>query len=526
MAKELGWQTGCSRPTLDIRTHTGDAPPPLCRLAFCLKLAGTKTEGPAGPVNQMTDDTPIWQWNAAAIAEATHSGKVSALEVTEAAIARMHAVNPPLNAVVEDLADEALAEATALDNGTAPKRPLHGVPVTIKINVDQKGRATSNGVAAFRDLIAPEDAPIVRNLKRAGAIVIGRTNTPEFSFRADTDNPLFGRTHNPWGTHLSAGGSSGGAGSAVMAGIGALAHGNDIGGSLRFPASANGAVTVKPGLGRVPAWNPSQQAERGLLAQSMSVQGLLARTATDLQLTMPSLIEPDPRDPFHVPMPWRSAQPDTPIRVAFTRDDFGFGTHPAVTTALENAASALSNAGYAVEEVDPPLVQEAAEVGYRAILSEMKALSGADMQRLGSDTLNMIFDEYHRQFPPYEASELLAVFAKRTHYARQWSIFLEQYPLVLTPFLLAPFFTAGRDAAGADGVREALGQSHWSFLMNFIGLPAGNMPTHVAELPSGAQPIGVQIVGRRWREDMIVDAMAAIEETVPPVCTELWQRMA
>ena len=476
-------------------------------------------------MSQTTPKTPLWQWSATDIARATRAGEISALEVTEAAIARMEAANPALNAVVESLADDARAEAAALDAGAA-RGPLHGVPVTIKINIDQTGHATSNGVAAFRDLIAPDDAPVVRNLKKAGAVVIGRTNTPEFSFRADTDNPLFGRTHNPWGAHLSAGGSSGGAGSAVMAGIGALAHGNDIGGSLRFPASANGAVTVKPGLGRVPAWNPSQHAERGLLAQLMSVQGLLARTAADLTLSMPSLIAPDPRDPYHVPVPWQGAKAGGPIRVAFSRDDLGFGMHPEVATALDKAAAALTAAGYAVEEVDPPLVREAAEVGYRALLGEVKVLLGPDIQRYGSDTVNAIFAEYHRQYPPYEGEDLLAMLAKRTHYARQWSLFTEDYPLVLTPFLLTPFFTAGRDTEGAEGVREALGQSHWSFLMNFIGLPAGNLPTHIADLPKGPQPIGVQIVGQRWREDLVVDAMTAIEQTIPPVCTTLWQRSA
>ncbi|WP_375688509.1 amidase [Pseudooceanicola sp. LIPI14-2-Ac024] len=472
----------------------------------------------------MSDSAPLWQWSATEIASATRQGTQSAAEVTEAAIARMDAVNPALNAVVESLADEARAQAAALDTHDGPKGPLHGVPVTFKINVDQKGHATSNGVPAFKEIIAPEDAPVVRNLKAAGAVIIGRTNTPEFSFRADTDNPLYGRTYNPWGRHISAGGSSGGAGSAVMAGIGALAHGNDIGGSLRFPASANGAVTVKPGLGRVPAWNPSQKAERGLLAQSMSVQGLIARNAADLHLSMPALIAADPRDPFHVPLPWRGAPLDGPIRVAVTRDDFGFGLHPDVATALDKAASALSNAGYAVEAVDPPLARETAEVGYRALMGEVKALTGNDIQTYGSAELNAIFEAYYKEFPPYEGTEELAVMAQRTHYARQWSLFLKDYPLVLTPFLLAPFFTAGRDAEGAEGAREALGRAHWSFVMNFTGLPAGNMPTHVADLPTGPQPIGVQIAGRRWREDLIVDAMQAIEAEIPPVCTRLWRQ--
>ena len=473
----------------------------------------------------MKKTQPIWQQSAATIAEATKSGELSVLEVTEAAIARMEEVNPGLNAVVENLADEARAEAKALDESDAPKGPLYGVPITIKINVDQKGHSTSNGVPAFKDIIAPADAPIVCNLKAAGAIVIGRTNTPEFSFRADTDNPIYGRTYNPWGKHLSAGGSSGGAGSAVMGGIGALAHGNDIGGSLRFPASANGAVTVKPGAARVPAWNPSQKSERGLLAQLMSTQGLIARNAADLNLSMPSLIGPDARDPFHVPLPWRGETISGPIRVAVSRDDFGFGMHPDVSTALDAAASALSDTGYAVEEAEPPLAREAGEIGYRALMGEVKELLGPDINQFGSGTLNKIFDEYYAHFPPYEGKEELEMMAKRTHYSREWALFLEKYPLVLTPFLLKPFFTTGRDAEGSEGALDALGHSHWSFIMNFTGLPAGNIPTHIADLPTGKQPIGVQIVGQRWREDLIVDAMEAIETKIPPVCSQLWQQM-
>ncbi|WP_421854097.1 amidase family protein [Oricola sp.] len=473
----------------------------------------------------MALEKPLWQWSARDITHGIGMGKVTAVQVTEAALSRMQDVNPGLNAVVENLADQALSEAAALDAADGPRGPLHGVPVTIKVNVDQKGLATTNGVAAFAQNIAPDDAPVVKNLKKAGAIIIGRTNTSEFSFRADTENALHGRTYNPWGKHISAGGSSGGAGSAVMAGIGTLAHGNDIGGSLRFPASANGAVTVKPGLGRVPAWNPSQKAERGMLAQSMSVQGLIARSAADLQTSMPALIAGDPHDPFHVPLPWRGADIAGPIRVAFTKSDFGFGMHPDVTTALEAAAAALSDAGYAVEEVEPPLAQETGDVGYRTLLSEVHTLMGPDLRQHGSGDINSIFDEYHRQFPLFHGAEQVKMLAKRTYYAREWSLFLEDYPLVLTPFLLQPFFSAGHDLQGAEGVRDALGHSYWSFAMNFVGLPAGNIPTHIADLPQGPQPIGVQIAGRRWREDLILDAMEAIEARIPPVCTKLWTHM-
>lgn len=472
-------------------------------------------------------DQPLWQLSASRIAALVRSGDLSAEEVARATVARMRATNPALNAVVEDLGDSAVDAARAIDQARARGQtlgPLAGVPVTIKVNVDQKGHATTNGVPAYRDVIAPDDAPVPANLKRAGAIVVGRTNTPEFSFRAETDNPLHGRTRNPWGDHVSPGGSSGGAGSAVMAGMCAIAHGNDIGGSLRFPAAAAGAVTVKPGLGRVPAWNPSQKAERGMLAQSMSVQGLIARTTADLALAMPALIAPDPRDPFHVPLPWAGPRLDGPIRVAFTRDGAGFDMHPDVEAALLAASDALTDAGYQVVETAVPLIRESATDGFRALMGEVKALMGPDIDTKGSDTLKAIFAEYYRQFPPFEGTNLLLAMARRSHYARAWSLFLQDYPLVLTPFQQQPFYRPLRDTEGADGVREVLGSALYSFSMNFMGLPAGCVPARLARLPQGEQPIGVQIVGRRWREDLIVDAMAAVEARVGMMADQLFQR--
>lgn len=471
----------------------------------------------------------IWRLDATETVAHTHSGALTAEECVSASISRMDTVNPALNAVVENLSSQALERAQALDKARAAGAvpgPLHGVPVTIKINVDQAGHASSNGVVALKDLIAPADAPVVENLQKAGAIIIGRTNTPEFSFRADTDNPLFGRTHNPWGRHISPGGSSGGAGAAVMAGIGGLAHGNDIGGSLRFPAAANGAVTVKPGLGRVPAYNPSQSAERGILAQSMSVQGLLTRSAADLHLSMPSMIAPDPRDPFHVPLPWRGKPLDGPIKVAFTKNTFGYDLHPEVEAALDDARDALVDAGYIVEEVEPPNVFDAGRTGYRALMGEVYSLMKKDVDAAGSQTVRDIFEVYFQEFPPFLETELLQMMAKRTHYAREWSLFMEQYPLVLTPFLPQPFFKPNRDTEGAEGVHEVLGCAVYSYAINYLGLPAGCVPSRLADLPTGPQPINVQIVARRWREDLAVDACAAIESRAGRMCDMLWERMA
>ena len=467
----------------------------------------------------------IWRLNAAELAKLTRAGDLSTTEAVQSAIDRMHALNPSLNAIVEDLSNEALTRAQALDAARtqgALLGPLHGVPVTIKVNVDQKGHATTNGVAALKDLIAPDDAPVVTNLLKAGAVVIGRTNTPEFSFRADTDNPLYGRTHNPWGRQISPGGSSGGAGVAVMTGMGALAHGNDIGGSLRFPAAANGAVTVKPGLGRVPAWNPSQKAERGLLAQLMSVQGLITRSAADLHAAMPSLIAPDLRDPFHVPLPWRQDDPDLPVRVAFTKNTFGYELHPEVEKALDTARDALIDAGYIVEEIDPPNVFECGRIGYRALMGEVLTLMKSDVEAAGSATIQQIFATYFQEFPPIVGPELIRALGERSRYAREWSLFLEDYPLVLSPFLPQPFFKPDRDTEGADGVHEVLGCAVYSYAMNYLGLPAASVPVRLAELPTGPQPINVQIAARRWREDLAVDAADAIEARVGRMSERLW----
>ncbi|MDA7964979.1 amidase family protein [Ruegeria sp.] len=473
--------------------------------------------------------TNIWRLSATDLTALTRTGDLSVEDAVQSTLDRMDQANPALNAVVEDLRVEAQERARQLDQARAngaETGPLHGVPVTIKINVDQKGHATSNGVIALKEAIAPDDAPIVTNLLNAGAVVIGRTNTPEFSFRADTDNPLHGRTHNPWGRHISPGGSSGGAGAAVMAGIGALGHGNDIGGSLRFPAAANGAVTVKPGLGRVPAWNPGQKAERGLLAQSMSVQGLLARSAADLHLSMPSLIAPDPRDPFHVPLPWRSKDIDAPIRVAFTKNTFGYALHADVEAALDTARDALTDAGYLVEEIDPPDVFECGRNGYRALMGEVLTLMRGDIEAAGSQTIRDIFEVYFQEFPPILETDLLRMMAKRSHYAREWSLFMQTYPLVLSPFLPQPFFKPDRDTEGAEGVHEVLGCAVYSYAMNFLGLPAACVPARLAELPTGPQPINVQIAARRWREDLAVDAAAAIESRVGQMAPILWDRMA
>ncbi|MBM3573038.1 MAG: amidase, partial [Alphaproteobacteria bacterium] len=252
----------------------------------------------------MTQD--IWRMDAVDLAAAIRAKKISAREAVGAALQRMERVNPAVNAVTAPLADQAVKAAEAADREIAAEArlgPLHGVPVTIKENVDQAGCATPNGVAAYRDLMAAADSPPVANWRAAGAIIVGRTNTPAFSMRWDTDNALRGRTFNPWSHGHTPGGSSGGAAAALAAGIGHLAHGNDYGGSIRYPAYCCGVAGIRPSLGRVPAFNGTAPAERPMTLQLMSVQGPLARRVRDLRIGLAAMAAGDPRDPNWVPVP-------------------------------------------------------------------------------------------------------------------------------------------------------------------------------------------------------------------------------
>ncbi|MDU6746313.1 MAG: amidase family protein, partial [Bradyrhizobium sp.] len=234
-------------------------------------------------------DMPLWRWSATQLASAIRNKEITSREAVTACLDRIASINPELNAVVSVQADDALAAADLADHMVAAGTtlgPLHGVPVTTKINVDQAGLPTTNGIVAFKDNIAKDDAPVVANLRRAGAVIIGRTNTPAFSMRWFTDNELHGRTLNPWRPDRTPGGSSGGAAVAAATGMCAIAHGNDGGGSIRYPAYCTGTVGLRPSFGRVPAFNGTAPSERQLSLQLISVQGAITRNVADARLAL------------------------------------------------------------------------------------------------------------------------------------------------------------------------------------------------------------------------------------------------
>jgi len=463
--------------------------------------------------------TDLWALSAADQARLIRTRAASAREVVSSVIARHRATHAAINAVVELREDEALAAADAAD--AAVKRgealgPLHGVPVTIKVNVDQAGHATTNGVVAFKDQIAAGDSPVVANLRRAGAIPMGRTNTPAFSYRFFTDNALHGRTLNPRNPALTPGGSSGGASASVAVGVGSIAHGNDLGGSIRYPAYAVGVAGIRPSFGRVPAFNGTAPEERPITLQLMSVQGPLARTVADLRLALAAMAGPDPRDPWHCPVPLELPPPPRPWRIAFST----LGASEPVEAALRQAAGWLADAGCAVEEVALPRFEEAAELWRGLIMTEGERAMWPAIETFGDAAIKAAYAGWAANVPSLDPAAFAAGLARRTSIWRDWQVFLSAYAAALLPVSLAPPFPQDLDQGGAEAGARILAAQAPLYVFNLLGLPGLSVPT--ATMHDGI-PLGVQLVAARFREDIclhlgeVIEARAGVTGPIDPV---------
>ena len=453
----------------------------------------------------------IWRWDASRIAAAIAAREIRARDAVEACIARMHAVNGAINAVTVDLSAQALDLADRADRavrrgGALP--PLHGVPITIKENVDQAGSATTNGVVAYRDAIAHEDHAVVANLKKAGAIAIGRTNTPAFSMRLDTVNDLRGRTHNPWKRGITPGGSSGGASASVAAGIVPLAHGNDIAGSVRYPAYCCGLAGLRPSFGRVPAFQPSLKSERAISAQLMSVQGPLARTVNDVKLGFHAMAAGDARDPWWVPVPFDG--PPLPRRftvVSDAGDLDGVAPSPPIAKALEDAARWLVEAGYERVEEKTPGFGAAARLWFEMHVPEFRHFMQADFQRDGDDGIRIAMSHLAALAPDLAHADHLRALAQRTRLQRDWWLALERVPLVLAPVCAVPAYPVGFDVESAERTERVWRECSTLMALPVLGLPGLSVATGLAD----GVPVGVQVVAPRFREDLCFAAGEAIE---------------
>ena len=457
----------------------------------------------------MTDLSALWKLSASEVAHMVRSQTVSATEVARSALDRLDAVNPDLNAVVECRPDEVLARALHIDQAIARGEdpgPLAGVIVATKVNVDHAGYATTNGLRSQANLIAQTSSPVVDSLLSAGAIAIGRTNTPAFSYRWFTGNLLHGATRNPHDASLTPGGSSGGSASAVAAGICQLAHGTDIAGSIRYPAYACGIHGLRPSLGRVAAYNATAAVDRAIGGQIMAVSGPIARTIADLRLGLQAMARPDARDPWWVPAPLEG--PTLPRRVAMCLRPDGMDTQAEVCNALLDAAARLKDAGWEVEEVAnlPPL-KEAVPIqvalwmgdGYEALVEAARqegdpgAIAALAGQAAIAKSLSL---------PDFSSA-----LSRRLGIARAWQLFLERYPVVLLPVCAELPFANDLDLQGPEAYERV-----WRAQMTMIALPVTGLPAiSVNTGMVGRTPVGVQLVAGRFREDMCLAAGADIE---------------
>ena len=334
----------------------------------------------------------LWKLTAQTITDMVKWGDVSAREVIESHFDRLNEVNPSLNAVVQVCDNDAFLAADEIDKKISAGEPLGvlaGVPVTVKVNTDQIGYSTTNGLTLQKNLIANEDNPVVSNLRRADAIIIGRTNTPAFSLRWFTRNTLHGHTKNPINPAITPGGSSGGAASAVAAGIGALGHGTDIAGSIRYPAYACGIHGLRPSLGRVAAHNFSSP-DRFIGAQLMAVSGPLARTIGDLRLGLKALSVPDHRDPWSMGMPLELGSFKKTLAICDTPENLM--VDPRIKKAIKQAALKFEAVGWNVEQVSLPPLRSAMENQLKLWAAEMAHGAAKLVKKENDPDANLIYN--------------------------------------------------------------------------------------------------------------------------------------
>ncbi len=451
----------------------------------------------------------LWRLSARELAGAIRDGEVSSREVVEAHLARVAAVNPAVNALTVVFAEEARQAADVADAARAarqPLGPLHGVPFTIKENIDLAGSPTTQGIVAFADAVPAADAPAVAQLKAAGAIPLGRTNMPEGALRWHTDGVLRGPTRNPWDPGRSPGGSSGGEAVALATGMTPLGLGSDYGGSVRTPSQWCGTTALRPSQGRV-AGARALPPEPSLTRQLFAVNGPMARRVADLRLALGAICGPDPRDPGWVPAPLQGPPLATPVQVAVTVDPAEQGCDPAVAAGVRRAAEALAEAGYRVAEVEPPRIAEGAALWAALITAEARLAEATVRPLLGPDA-QRFNDLLLASAPALDHAGYVAGFATRAAIVRAWSLFQADWPLVLGPVATIAPPPVGFDLADADAEARVVRAHRLTTLVNLLGLPSVAVPVGLAD----GLPQGVQLIAPRFREDLCLDAAQAIED--------------
>lgn len=466
--------------------------------------------------------TELCLMSAVEMAQAVRTRDVSVVALTDTVLARIEQFNPRLNAYCTPMADEARAAALGADAALAAgveTGPLHGVPVSVKDNLYVKDSRTTFGSKLQEHDVTREDCPLVERLRQAGAIIVGRTNSPEFGWKGVTDNRVFGVTRNPWNTDLTPGGSSGGGSTAVAAGLGPIGIGTDGGGSLRIPAAFCGLVGHKPSYGRVPTWP-------GVSVGSLRHIGGMTRTAEDSALLLDVISGPDDRDPECLPASGVSYLSEIErgvegIRVAWS-PNLGYATvDPEVSRLCEQSALRLAEAGAIVERVDLDWADP--YDSWRVFFY------GATAARLGRivDKQGHLLDPGLRacvenavQLTGLDYSDALT---RRNEFWHQVRRVYESFDLLITPTLPVPPFAVGQNNADPFPGQN-FGELQWvqfTYPFNLTGQPACSVPAGWTE--SGL-PVGMQIIGRRFDDALVLRAAWAFEQ-IQPWCDH-WPELA
>ncbi|HEY7253918.1 MAG TPA: amidase [Methylomirabilota bacterium] len=459
--------------------------------------------------------TPDLVWlPAQEVAGLIRAKKVSPVEVVDAVLARIERLNPALNCfatvTAEEARDAAIAAEVAVMTGEA-LGPLHGVPVSIKDLLFTRRVLTTGGSRLFADHVPEEDAVAVERLKGAGAIIVGKTTTPEFGHKAVTESPLLGITRNPWNPALTSGGSSGGAAVAVATGLGPLAVGTDGGGSIRVPASFCGIYGLKPSFGRVP------QAPGFPGWENISHTGPMTRSVRDAALMLDVIAGPDDRDRYSLPATERSflaacGEGIAGLSVAWS-PDLGYArVDPEVADLCAAAAERFESFGGHVEVVSPSW--EDPEEMFRVTV-------GAETWSVWGDRLESDGDKMDRSFRAFlkfgstiTSPQLLRALRGRHELWTEAQRFLARFDLLITPTVAVPPFEVGKPGLNEINGEPSspLGWMPFCFPFNLTGQPAASVPVGFTR---AGLPVGLQIVGRRHADHTVLAASAAFEAAQP-----------
>ena len=478
--------------------------------AFAAMVAGCRpgTDAGVAPAGTGTLSDPIHYAPVRALAGAIREGRVSSVEVVDACLARIDAVNPALNAVVQLRADEALADARRADEAVARGElvgPLHGVPMTIKDSLDTAGMITTGGSTGRASFVPERDATVVRRVKNAGAILLGKTNTPELTLSYETDNLVYGRTNNPWDLMRTPGGSSGGAAAIVACGGAAFDIGSDYGGSIRLPAHFNGIAGIKPTHGRVP--RTGHIFPFGGTHDWFQQIGPFGRYVDDLVLLLPILAGPDNVDPAIVPMPLGEPRGvDLSIlRVGFHVDN-GIRTPTPETQAIVRAAAdVMIDVGARVDESRPEGIEESFDIGFRVFGADGRAAVRRLLRRAGTTEAAIATEG-----PALSAVDLDQFLESLYDLRSRMHGYLEEHDVILSPVNAKP--------AIFHGTTDFPDYSY-TVTYNATGWPG--VVVRGGTSPEGL-PIGVQVVSAPAREDIALAVAVHLEEALggfqpPPI---------